>query len=634
VASPFLDRLARGPVLADGAMGTMLYARGIPFDRCFDEVNVSDPELVAGIHRDYLAAGAEIIETNTFGANRVRLGQHGFGDRVHEIARRGAKVARDAREVAGVPAFVAGSIGPLGKPIQPYGQIEQAAAEGYFRETVEALLEGGVDLFFLETFSDLTEILAALAAVRGVTTLPVVAQMTFDEEGRTLYGHGPEEVARALVENGADVVGINCSVGPQGALGVLQRMHAAVPTARLAALPNAGLPQMVAGRYLYMTTPEYFAEYAERFLDTGAVIVGGCCGTTPAHVRALAGRIAQWKANQARAASHGSKAATPGIEPALGAARPRSSVAVEEDGGGPEPAAGEPKLLQLLRRKFVLSVELDPPRGIHTQKILEGARLIAEAGVDAVNIGDSPMARVRMGAQALAYLLLSHFPSLEIILHFTTRDRNLMGVQADLLGAHAVGLRNILCLTGDPPSGSDYPNVTAVYDVDSIGLIRVVKKLNQGTDLAGNPIGSKASFAIACAVNPTADDLELEINRFHKKIEAGAHYAMTQPFYDWAVWDRFLAAAGKPPIPVLMGILPLQSFRHAEFLHNEVPGIIVPAELRARLQAAGAQAQAEGVAQARELFQESKRRKDTFAGVYLMPSFGRYENCLEVLQGG
>jgi homocysteine S-methyltransferase len=612
-------------------MGTMLYARGIPFDRCFDEVNVSDPELVAGIHRDYLAAGAEIIETNTFGANRVRLGQHGFGDRVHEIARRGAKVARDAREVAGVSAFVAGSIGPLGKPIQPYGQIELAQAEGYFRETVEALLEGGVDLFFLETFSDLTEILAALSAIRAVTTLPVAAQMTFDEEGRTLYGHGPEEVARALIEGGADLVGINCSVGPQGALGVLQRMHEVAPTARLAALPNAGLPQMVAGRYLYMTTPEYFAEYSERFLDTGAMIVGGCCGTTPAHVRALAGRIAQWKANQARAASHGPSAPS-GIEPALGAARPRSSVAVEGEVAEGE-AADEPKLLKLLREKFVLSVELDPPRGIHTKKILEGARLIHEAGVDAINIGDSPMARVRMSAQALAYMLHSHFP-LEVILHFTTRDRNLMGVQADLLGAHAVGLRNILCLTGDPPSGSDYPNVTAVYDVDSIGLIRVVGRLNQGTDLAGNPIGAKASFAIACAVNPTADDLELEVNRFHKKIEAGAHFAMTQPFYDWAVWERFLAAAGKPPIPVLMGILPLQSFRHAEFLHNEVPGIIVPAEFRSRLQAAGAHAQAEGVAQARELFQESKRRKDTFAGVYLMPSFGRYENCLEVLKSG
>jgi homocysteine S-methyltransferase len=610
-------------------MGTMLYARGIPFDRSFDEVNLSDPALVSSIHRDYLAAGAEVIETNTFGANRVRLGQHGFEAKVHEVARRGARLARDAREVAGVSAFVAGSMGPLGKPIQPYGQIELGEAEGYFREAAEALLEGGVDAFFLETFSDLAEILAALSAVRSVTTLPVVAQMTFDEEGRTLYGHTPDAVVRALVAGGADLVGINCSVGPQGALGVLKRMHEAVPEARLAALPNAGLPQMVAGRYLYMTTPEYFAEYAERFLGTGAVLVGGCCGTTPEHIRALHTRIAQWKANQARAASHAGPAGA--IEVPTETARPRASVAVE--GEEAEDALGEPRMLKLLREKFVLSVELDPPRGIHTKKILEGARLIHEAGIDAVNIGDSPMARVRMGAQALAYLLLSHFP-LEVILHFTTRDRNLMGIQADLLGAHALGLRNILCLTGDPPSGSDYPNVTAVYDVDSIGLIRVVSRMNQGTDLSGNPIGSPARFAIACAVNPTAEDLELEVSRFQKKIAAGAHYAMTQPFYDWAVWDRFLAAAGgKPPIPVLMGILPLQSFRHAEFLHHEVPGIIVPDALRARLNAAGAHAQAEGVAQAREIFQECKRRKDTFAGVYLMPSFGRYENCLEVLRG-
>jgi 5,10-methylenetetrahydrofolate reductase len=314
------------------------------------------------------------------------------------------------------------------------------------------------------------------------------------------------------------------------------------------------------------------------------------------------------------------------------AVSPRASIAVDAEAAIGE-TPGEPKLLRLLREKFVLSVELDPPRGVNTRKILEGARLIHEAGVDAVNIGDSPMARVRMGAQALAYLLLQHFP-LEVILHFTTRDRNLMGIQADLLGAHAVGLRNVLCLTGDPPSGSDYPNVTAVYDVDSIGLIRVVQRLNQGTDLAGNPVGGRTGFAIACAVNPTADDIELEIDRFRKKLEAGAQFAMTQPFYDWSVWDRFVAQAGRPTVPVLMGILPLQSFRHAEFLHHEVPGITVPDDLRARLERAGSGAQDEGVAHARELFQESKRRKDTFSGVYLMPSFGRYENCLEVLKDG
>jgi homocysteine S-methyltransferase len=610
-------------------MGTLLYARGIPFDRSFDEVNLSRPELVTAIHRDYLAAGAELLETNTFGANRVRLAQHGLEDRVHVIARAGARLAREAREVAGVPAFVAGSLGPLGRPIEPYGTIGLADAGACFREAAEALLEGGVDLFVLETFSDLVELLAALAAVRAVCDLPVVAEMTFGEDARTVYGHTPEAVAAALAEAGAAVVGINCSVGPQGALTVLERMHQARPGVPLAAMPNAGLPQMVGGRYLYVTTPEYFADSAERFLAAGAVLVGGCCGTTPAHVRAMAARLAQ-AAPPAAPPSPAAGGGAAAVEVLGEAGRPRAAVASEPDAPAEE-APEEPRLLGLLREKFVVSVELDPPRGLGTRKILEGAQLIHAAGVDAVNIGDSPMARVRMGAQALAWLLTRHLP-LEVILHFTTRDRNLMGIQADLLGAHAAGLRDLLCLTGDPPSGTDYPNVTAVYDVDSIGLIRIVARLNRGTDLAGNPVGGRTAFAIGCALNPTAADLELEVDRFARKVAAGAQYAMTQPFYDWAVWERFVARAGRPPVPVLMGILPLQSHRHAEFLHHEVPGISVPAALREQLARAGAGAQAAGVAQARELFRECRRRRDTFAGAYLMPSFGRYENCLEVLK--
>jgi homocysteine S-methyltransferase len=616
-------------------MGTLLYARGVPFDHCFDEVNLTDPERVASIHRDYLAAGAELIETNTFGANRIRLGHHGLEEKVHEIASRGARVARDAREVAGVPAFVAGSIGPLGKPLQPYGAISEADAEVYFRETVEGLLEGGVDLFFLETFSDLREIRAALRAVRSVCKLPVVAQMSFAEDLNTLYGHSPEEVVTSLFREGSDLVGINCSVGPQGALDVLAGMREVDADGKLSVLPNAGLPQMLGGRYLYVTTPDYFADYLPRFVEKGAVIVGGCCGTTPEHTRALAGQLQLLKQVQEATTgeSPGSMESAAAIElgPEAGTARPRASVAVEEEEAADE-SVSEPRLLRLIKQKFVISVELDPPRGINTRKILAGARLIHEAAVDAVNIADSPMARVRMGAQSLAWLVHSHFP-MEVILHFTTRDRNLMGIQADLLGAHAVGLRNILCLTGDPPSLGDYPNVTAVYDVDSIGLVHIVNRLNRGTDLSGNPVGGKTNFSIACAVNPTADDLEIEVDRFKKKLEAGAQLAMTQPFYDWSVWERFVeVAGGEPPIPVLMGILPLQSHRHAEFLHNEVPGIIVPKELRDRLDQAGSNAQAEGVVQARELFQEAKRRTGTFAGVYLMPSFGRYENCLEVLQ--
>ena len=607
-------------------MGTQLYARGIAFDQNFDELNLSNPKLVGQIHRDYIAAGAELIETNTFGANRMRLSAFGHEDRVRLIARQGARVARDAREVMGVAAFVAGSMGPLGKPLEPYGTIALEDAKSMFREAVEGLLEGGVDGFMIETFGDLTELLAALGEVRALCALPAATLLTFGEDGRTFYGHRPADAYHALADAGADIVGTNCSVGPQGTLDVVtafaaaraERLAQGKPAPWIAAMPNAGLPQLVGGRYAYMATPEYFAAYARRFVEAGAQLVGGCCGTTPEHIAAMRAQL-------------GLAAATAGPEAERPTA-PHRSLATEV----PAPLAsgaveGEPGILTLIRQKFLVSVELDPPRGINPQKILAGAKLLAERGVDAVNVADSPMARVRMSAQALTYLVMRHYPSFETILHFTCRDRNLMGIQADLLGAHAMGLRTILALTGDPPSAGDYPNVTAVYDVDSIGLIRVIKKLNAGTDLAGNPIGERTNFAIACAVNPTADDLELEMKRFREKLDAGADFVMTQPFYDMSLWDAFLAEFGPIPKPVLLGILPLQSFRHAEFMHNEVPGITVPQELRDRLRDAGAAAQAEGVKHARELFRSARGK---FAGVYLMPSFGRYENVLEVIAEG
>jgi len=608
-------------MLADGAMGTQLYARGIAFDQNFDELNLSEPKLVGKIHRDYLAAGAELIETNTFGANRMRLSAFGYEDKVRLIARQGARVARDAREVMGAPAFVIGSVGPLGKPLAPYGTIALEDAHAMFREEIEGLLEGGVDGFMLETFSDLNELLAALAEVKRACVLPAAALLTFGEDGRTFYGHLPGIAYHALADAGADLVGTNCSVGPQGTLDVVvafaaareERLKAGKSAPWIAAMPNAGLPQLVGGRYAYMATPEYFANYAGRFVEAGARLVGGCCGTTPEHVAAMRARLG-----------------APSAGVVLDAERP---VAPHRGGEITPPVApsteGEPAILKKIREKFLVSVELDPPRGINPQKILAGAKLLAERGVDAVNVADSPMARVRMSAQALTYLVMRHYPTFEAILHFTCRDRNLMGIQADLLGAHAMGLRTILALTGDPPSAGDYPNVTAVYDVDSIGLIRVIKKLNEGTDLAGNPIGERTNFAIACAVNPTAEDLDLELKRFREKLEAGADFVMTQPFYDMSVWEDFLARFGGPiPKPVLLGILPLQSFRHAEFMHNEVPGITVPQELRNRLNDAGAAAQAEGVKHARELFKDARGK---FAGVYLMPSFGRYENVLEVI---
>ncbi len=614
--APFLERLAQGPLLADGAMGTLLYERGVPFDRSFDEANLSNPALVEAIHREYLAAGAELIETNTFGANHVRLAPHGLEREVRVIARQGARIARAAREIVGVPAFVAGSIGPLGKALEPFGQIAVADAEDWFQESVEGLLEGGVDCFVLETFQDLNEILAALRAVRRVSReLPVVAQMTFGVDGKTLYGHAPALAVRALRQAGADIVGVNCGVGPQATLEVVEELIEAADGTFVSAMPNAGLPHLHGGRFYYFARPAYFGEFAARAVDAGVRLVGGCCGTTPAHIRLMRERLASHLPAEKLA---------PGAE-----VRVLERVPAPAE---PAPAAGpQPPLLALLERKFVVSVELDPPRGISTRKVLEGARLMAQRGVDAVNIADSPMARIRMSAPALAFQVHSHYPRLEIILHFTTRDRNLMGLQSDLLGCHALGVHNILCLTGDPPSLGDYPNATAVYDTDSMGLIRIVRQMNEGTDLAGNSIGASTGFAVGCGVNPTAEDLDVELDRFRRKLDAGAQFVMTQPVYELEAWERFLdRLGGHSGLPILIGILPLQSFRHAEFLHNEVPGIQVPDWIRARMYEAGNEGQRVGIELARELL---ARCRTSANGVYLMPSFGRYENCLEVLEG-
>lgn len=615
VRAPLLERLARGPLLADGAMGTLLFERGVPFGHCFDEANLSDPARVEAVHRDYLAAGAELIETNTFGANHLRLQAHGLEKDVRLIARQGARVARSAREVSGSPAFVAGSIGPLGKALQPFGQVAVADAETWFRASAEGLLEGGVDAFILETFQDLNEILAALRAVRRVSgELPVIAQMTFGTDGKTLYGHSPALAVPALRQAGADVVGVNCGVGPQATLEVLEEMVRAAAGMPVSAMPNAGLPRRQGGRFHYLARPEYFAEFAARAVAAGVTLVGGCCGTTPAHIRAMHERLASHLPAERLA---------PGAEVSVLETAP---APIETAAAGPEPP-----LLARLREKFLVSVELDPPRGVSTRKVIEGARLMARRGVDAVNIADSPMARVRMSAAAVAYQVLAEAPGLDIILHVTTRDRNLMGLQSDLLGCHALGLRNLLCLTGDPPGLGDYPDATAVYDTDSVGLIRIAGAMNRGRDLAGNSIGAATSFAVGCGVNPTADDLEAELAHFRRKLEAGARFVMTQPVYELEAWEGFLERLGDVPgVPILIGILPLQSFRHAEFLHNEVPGIQVPDWVRARLRDAGNSGARVGVELARGLLE---RCRASAAGVYLMPSFGRYENCLEVLEG-
>jgi methionine synthase I (cobalamin-dependent)/5,10-methylenetetrahydrofolate reductase len=623
VTHPLFARLASGPIVADGAIGTMLYAAGASLDESFDALNVTRPELVLDVHRAYLDAGADLVETNSFGANRFKLEQFGLADRVTEINRKAVRLAREAREISGRPALVAGSVGPLGRPLAPIGILSAAAARDAFREQIEALLEGGVDLLVLETIGYLEEMREAVAAARAACDLPIVASMTFAEDGRTIGGTAAADVASSLLALGVDAVGANCSVGPQRLLPVaeafvmrLAEEQAGAPA--VACMPNAGWPAHVAGRVIYRSSPEYFASFARRAVALGVRIIGGCCGTTPAHTAAMREAVDSWLAEQ---------------DGASRAVAPRSVRRVSEQ-RAPEldlvPAEGPTRLKEKLERgEFVVSVEIDPPKGLNPAKALAGACLLQQAGVDFINVADSPMARVRMSALTLCYLI-QHQTGVETILHFTTRDRSLMGLQSELLGAHAVGVRNIIALTGDPPSLGDYPDSSAVYDVDSIGLIRILQRLNSGTDSAGASIGRSANFTIACAVDPTREDVQHEAERLRAKLEAGAHIAMTQPIYDAAVWSRFLDAFGvdRLPVPVLAGILPLQSSKHAEFLHNEVPGITLSDEARRRMRLAGADGRREGVKMAQELLQELR---PLVQGVYLMPSFGRYEVAAEVL---
>jgi len=596
---PFLQRLEQGPILCDGAMGTMLYSRGIPFDQCFDALNLTRRDLVQGIHLEYIQAGAEIIETNTFGANRVKLSQHGFAERVRDINFWGAKIAKEARDIAGRPVFIAGSVGPLGKPLAPFGLISREEAREIFKEQIEALVEGGVDLLILETFFDLRELEQAVLAAQEVCDLPIIAQMTFNEEGRTIMGNTPEEVVAVLDALGADVIGANCSTGPQPVYRVIQEMLK-VSRRPLSAQPNAGYPARIEGRFIYPSTPAYMAEYARRMVQTGVRVVGACCGTTPQHIAAIREAIQDLR--------------PPEVQPIV-VASPRREEKV------PPPVTAPTELSRKLGRQFVISVEVDPPKGLDPTKDLQGAKLLKEKGADVINVGDSPMARVRMSALAMCYLIQEHV-GMETIIHFTTRDRNILGLQADLIGAHAMGVRNVLALTGDPPRIGDYPGATAVYDVDSIGLIRILSHLKRGTDLAGKPIGQPASFFVGCALDLNPQVRDRELPRLEQKIEAGADFIMTQFIFEPEPLLDFLEKVGKPPIPMMVGILPLQSYRQAEFLANEVPGIVIPTWVRERMREAGNRGREEGLALAEELL---KAIMDKVEGVYLMPSFGRYE---------
>ena len=607
-AHPFLERLRRGPLLGDGAMGTQLHARGVSFERCFDELNLTEPRIVEEIHRAYISAGAELIETNTFGANRIKLARHGLETRVRDINFRAVKLGREAREISGEPVFIAGSVGPIGQQLEPIGRITIAQATVAFEEQIAALLEGGADLLVLETFTNLPELLAAVSAARKTADLPIVAQMTFAEDGLTLSAEEPSQVVQALERAGVDVIGVNRGVGPQVALQVLEAMRQQTRLP-LSGQPNAGLPARVEGRFFYFATPEYFATFARQAADLGVAYIGGCCGTTPAHIAAM------------RAALRPIGATTP-------IRKPIASTAIPVDLNPAEQLPPTPFAQRLADHKFVVSVEIDPPRGLNPSKCIAGAQLVREAGADAINIGDSPMARVRMSALSLALMIQSQV-GIDTLIHFTSRDKNLMALQAELIGAHALGIRNIIALTGDPPRIGDYPSATGVWDVDSIGLIKILQRLNDGFDWLGTSIGRPASFTIACAVNPSAEDLDHEIDRFRQKIDAGAQVAMSQPLYDRSTLERFFERTGPLPIPFLLGVLPLQSFRHAEFMHNEVPGIVVPQPLRERMRQAGENGIAEGLQQSRELLDDTRH---LIQGVYLMPSFGRYEVVAELVR--
>lgn len=606
---PLYQFLADGPVLADGGMGTMLYQRGISFERCFDELNLSDPTIVRQIHQDYLTAGARIIETNTFGGNCHRLAAHGLEAKVRDINFHGVKLAREAREIVGADALIAGSIGPLGKGLKPVGSIAPGDAFDAFTDQATALLEGGVDLFIIETIADPAEMATAIEAIRVLSDLPIIAQMTFTDAGITLTGKSPEFVGRFLESSDADVIGVNCSIGPQGMLEVICRL-APVVTKPISAMPNAGMPRLVDGRFVYAATPQYFASVVGAFIANDVRIVGGCCGTTPDHIKAMSNVL---------------RHVTPPDRV------PRVSV-VSQWGAPPPPPderEAEPSSFGAnLGTKFQVSVELDPPKGTNPAKVLDGARLCKERGADAVNIGDSPMARVRMSAIATA-ALIERDVGIDTILHFTCRDRNLMGIQSDLIGAHALGIRNVLAITGDPPSVGDYPHVTGVYDVDAIGLTRVLSGLNEGRDFAGSSIGRATNFAIGVALNPVADDWPTELDRFRRKVDAGAHYAFTQPLFRLEPLERCLEAIHNCRIPVFLGLLPLMSFRHAWFLHNEVPGIVIPEDDLERMRQARDQGAEVGVEICRTLLEQARSMVN---GVYLMPSFGRYETCLRVIE--
>ena len=582
---PFLEAIDERVLVCDGAMGTLLYAKGVFINRCFDGLNLTQPNLVAEVHAEYVRAGADVIETNTFGANRIKLASFGLGDKMQAINAEGARIARGA---ARDRAYVAGAIGPLGIRIEPWGKVGVDEAQEYFREQAQTLAEAGVDLFIIETFRDLNEIRAAVAAVRSVCALPIVAQMTTEEDGSSLDGTPPEEFTPALEATGADVIGLNCGVGPAPLLESIERM-AGVTRARLSVQPNAGKPRDIEGRTIYLSSPEYMASYARRFIQKGVRLVGGCCGTTPEHIRQIKSAVRLLSPGQSRV----------GVAQVAAAA----ATAQHPSAAMPTPREQKSRLAHALARgSFVAMAELEPPKGHDCGALIDRARTLKIRGVDAINVPDTPRVRASTSALATA-ILIEQRAGVETLLHYTCRDRNLLGMQSDLLGAHAMGLRNLLITTGNPPIVGDYPQATGVFDVDSIGLANVVTRLNHGLDVGGASIGAPTSFHLGVVVNSTALDLELELRRFAFKAEAGAEFAVTQPVFDVEALRAFLARVERYHVPVVAGIWVFDSLRNAEYMANEVPGVRVPPALVERMRQAEEKgnALAEGVAIAREL---------------------------------
>jgi methionine synthase / methylenetetrahydrofolate reductase(NADPH) len=596
----------------DGAVGTRLYDKGIYINRSYDELNLVAPDLVREVHEEYIKAGADIIETNSFGATQHKLQPYGLEGRLAEI---NIAAARIAREAAGDSVFVAGAVGPLGLRIEPFGPTSFDEARGMFRDQVEALLEGGVDLFVLETFSELPEIEQAILAVRLLSDLPIIAQMAIQMDGKTTFGTTPEAFTSRLDELDVDVIGLNCGMGPNHVLTALDKMRP-LTTKRLSAQPNAGLPRDVQGRQFYMGSPEYMAEFSRRFVQSGAKFVGGCCGTTPTHIKLIAEAIRSVSPRQA-----------------ISEARKQSAKVVELTPVDIEVVPAEERSRwgrKIARGEFVTSVEVLPPKGCDADKTLDSIRLLKDAGVDGVNIPDGPRAQTRMSAQATAVLVEREI-GIEAVLHYCCRDRNLLGMMSDLLGAAALGLHNLLIITGDPPKMGPYPDATAVFDIDAIGLTNMVNKLNHGLDIGNNPIGKPTAFSIGVGVNPGAVNIEEEIRRFEWKVEAGAEYAITQPVFDTEQLRSFLKKIEHVKIPIVAGIWPLVSFRNAEFLHNEVPGVNVTPEILDRMRAASdkgkEEAREEGIAIARESLLEVR---DVIQGVQVSAPFGNVKYALQV----